>query len=42
MGRVMTQVDAAKLPHELVHIEVAPEMSQVDGALNEFGQREAP
>ncbi len=42
MGGVMTQVDAAKFPHELVHIEVPPEMSQIDGALNEFGQREAP
>ena len=42
MGRVMTQVDAAKLPHELVHIEIPPEMSQIDGALNEFGQRDAP
>jgi hypothetical protein len=42
MGRVMTQVNAAKLPHELIHIEVAPEMTNVHGALNEFGQREAP
>ena len=42
MGRVMTQVDAAELPHKLVNIEVPPEMSEIDGALNEFGQREAP
>jgi hypothetical protein len=42
MGRVMTQIDSAELPHELVHIEILPEMSQVDGALNKFGQREAP
>ena len=42
MGGVMTQVNAAKLPHELVNIEVPPEMSQRDGAMNEFGQREAP
>ncbi len=42
MGGMMTQVDAAKFPHELVHIEVSPKMSQLDGALNEFGQREAP
>lgn len=42
MGGVMTQVDAAKFPHELVHIEVPSEMSQVDGALNEFRQRAAP
>ena len=42
MGGVMTQVDAAEFPHELVHIEVPPEMSQRDGALNKFGQGEAP
>jgi hypothetical protein len=42
MGRVMPQVDATELPHELVNIEVPPEMSEIDGALNEFGQGEAP
>jgi hypothetical protein len=42
MGRVMPEIDAAELPHELVHIEVPPKMSQIDGAPNEFGQREAP
>jgi hypothetical protein len=42
MSGVMTQVDAAKLPHKLVHIEIPPEMSQIYGAPNEFGQREAP
>ena len=42
MGGVMPEVDTAELPHELVHVEVSPKMSQVDGALNEFSQHEAP
>ena len=42
MSGVMTQIDAAELPHELIHVELAAKMSERDRALNELGQREAP
>src|SRR5882757_6751071 len=42
MCRVMTQVDTAELPHKLVNIEVAAKVPEIDGALNELGQRDAP
>ncbi|HEY6421349.1 MAG TPA: hypothetical protein VIX59_20310 [Candidatus Binataceae bacterium] len=37
MCGVMTQIDTAELPHELVDIEILPQVAQVDGAQNEFG-----
>ncbi len=42
MCGVMTEIDAAKLPHELVHIEVPTKVRKIDGAPNESGQQEAP
>ena len=42
MGRVMPQVNAAELPHELIDIEVAPQMPKIDRALNQIGQQAAP
>ena len=42
MCGVMTEINAAKLPHELVHIEVLTKVPEIDGTPNEFGQQEAP
>ena len=42
MRRVMTQVNAAEFPHELLDIEIATQMSNLDRSLNEFGQQSAP
>src|SRR5258708_3503862 len=42
MCGMMPQVDTAELPHELVNIEVAAKVPEIDCALNELGQRDAP
>jgi hypothetical protein len=42
MRRVMPQVNSGQLPHELIDIEITPQMSKIDGALNELGQKAAP
>ena len=42
MRRVMTQINAGELPHELFDIEIATQMSKTHGTRNEFGQQAAP
>jgi hypothetical protein len=42
MRRVMTQINSRELPHELLDIEIATQVSKTHGALNELGQQAAP
>ncbi len=42
MCRVMPEINSGELPHELLDIEIATQMSKTHGLLNEFGQQTAP
>ena len=42
MRRVMTQINPGELPYELLDIEIATQMSELDGALNQISQQAAP
>jgi len=42
MRRVMTQINSAKLPHELVDIEIVTQVPQLDASLDESGERATP
>src|SRR6267143_2465826 len=41
MCGVMTQINRAELPDELVNLEILAQVSELDGALNEFDQHAA-
>jgi len=42
MCRVMAEIDSAKLPNELIHIEVSTQVSSIDGLPDKLAQQLAP
>jgi hypothetical protein len=42
MRGMMTKIDAAQFPHELINVQLAPQVSELNCPLNESHQRMAP